>query len=179
MHNRLQKAADQRGQIPSIKHNHHFYFATNNPSTIFKKHLTVQIFKIYKLPITKLSKSKKVEGKSYKSRSVRNFHYISRQYQDEHCCWVCGKCEDYEFLPNETSCMDCGIGNWPTRDRTECFDLAVYFYKIQICKRGKFLNEFCKKSVKNKNDLKLHDSVCFKVIIIKHERNFFYAKFSN
>ncbi|KHN85912.1 putative metabotropic glutamate receptor mgl-1 [Toxocara canis] len=43
---------------------------------------------------------------------------------DEICCWACGKCEDYEYLLNETTCVDCGEGRWPTRDRTDCFDLA-------------------------------------------------------
>uniref|UniRef100_A0A914H5N1 G-protein coupled receptors family 3 profile domain-containing protein n=1 Tax=Globodera rostochiensis TaxID=31243 RepID=A0A914H5N1_GLORO len=44
--------------------------------------------------------------------------------EDELCCWVCGKCEDFEYLPNEISCMDCGRGNWPTPDRKGCFSLA-------------------------------------------------------
>ncbi|KAF7638281.1 G_PROTEIN_RECEP_F3_4 domain-containing protein [Meloidogyne graminicola] len=44
--------------------------------------------------------------------------------QDELCCWACGKCEDYEYLINETSCADCGKGNWPTESRTSCFSLA-------------------------------------------------------
>ncbi|KAL3078915.1 hypothetical protein niasHS_014697 [Heterodera schachtii] len=44
--------------------------------------------------------------------------------EDELCCWVCGKCEDFEFLPNETHCADCGPGNWPTPDRRGCFSLA-------------------------------------------------------
>uniref|UniRef100_A0A183BM47 G_PROTEIN_RECEP_F3_4 domain-containing protein n=1 Tax=Globodera pallida TaxID=36090 RepID=A0A183BM47_GLOPA len=44
--------------------------------------------------------------------------------EDELCCWVCGKCEDFEYLPNEVSCMDCGRGNWPTPDRKGCFSLA-------------------------------------------------------
>ncbi|VDK64733.1 unnamed protein product [Onchocerca ochengi] len=43
---------------------------------------------------------------------------------DEICCWACGKCEDYEFLINETTCVDCGEGWWPTADRKSCFNLA-------------------------------------------------------
>ncbi|KAM3725965.1 putative metabotropic glutamate receptor [Dirofilaria immitis] len=43
---------------------------------------------------------------------------------DEICCWACGKCEDYEFLANETTCIDCGEGWWPTADRRSCFNLA-------------------------------------------------------
>uniref|UniRef100_A0A915NB71 G-protein coupled receptors family 3 profile domain-containing protein n=1 Tax=Meloidogyne javanica TaxID=6303 RepID=A0A915NB71_MELJA len=43
---------------------------------------------------------------------------------DELCCWACGKCEDYEYLINETACADCGQGNWPNKDRTSCFSLV-------------------------------------------------------
>ncbi|KAH7732252.1 metabotropic glutamate receptor 3-like protein [Aphelenchoides avenae] len=43
---------------------------------------------------------------------------------DEVCCWACGKCEDYEYLANETSCVDCGVGNWPTADRKSCYNIA-------------------------------------------------------
>lgn len=43
---------------------------------------------------------------------------------DEVCCWACGKCEDYEYLVNDTTCIDCGQGMWPTADRKSCFDLA-------------------------------------------------------
>jgi len=48
---------------------------------------------------------------------------------DEVCCWACGKCEDYEYLPNETACVDCGTGFWPTEDRTRCFDLSINHLK--------------------------------------------------
>ncbi|CAK5036900.1 unnamed protein product [Meloidogyne enterolobii] len=44
--------------------------------------------------------------------------------EDELCCWACGKCEDYEYLINETACADCGQGNWPNKDRTSCFSLV-------------------------------------------------------
>ena len=43
---------------------------------------------------------------------------------DEVCCWACGKCEDYEYLVNDTTCIDCGQGMWPTEDRKACFNLA-------------------------------------------------------
>uniref|UniRef100_A0A915D961 G-protein coupled receptors family 3 profile domain-containing protein n=1 Tax=Ditylenchus dipsaci TaxID=166011 RepID=A0A915D961_9BILA len=44
---------------------------------------------------------------------------------DEVCCWACGKCEDYEYLANETTCVDCGTGHWPFSDRTGCYDLSI------------------------------------------------------
>lgn len=40
------------------------------------------------------------------------------------CCWACGKCEDFEYLINETTCMDCGEGRWPQTDRRSCYDLT-------------------------------------------------------
>ncbi|KAK0397750.1 hypothetical protein QR680_002252 [Steinernema hermaphroditum] len=48
---------------------------------------------------------------------------------DEICCWACGKCDDFEFLVNETTCVDCGKGRWPTKDRTDCYDLAHHELK--------------------------------------------------
>ncbi|VDN05716.1 unnamed protein product [Thelazia callipaeda] len=50
--------------------------------------------------------------------------YRKQLIKDEICCWACGKCEDYEFLANETTCVDCGEGWWPSADRESCFDLA-------------------------------------------------------
>uniref|UniRef100_A0A7E4W6B1 G_PROTEIN_RECEP_F3_4 domain-containing protein n=1 Tax=Panagrellus redivivus TaxID=6233 RepID=A0A7E4W6B1_PANRE len=43
---------------------------------------------------------------------------------DEICCWACSKCELYEYLANETTCVDCGEGWWPTDNRTACYDLS-------------------------------------------------------
>uniref|UniRef100_A0A0N5AI31 G_PROTEIN_RECEP_F3_4 domain-containing protein n=1 Tax=Syphacia muris TaxID=451379 RepID=A0A0N5AI31_9BILA len=43
---------------------------------------------------------------------------------DETCCWACSKCEDYEYLVNETTCMDCGEGRLPTPNRTSCYTIA-------------------------------------------------------
>ncbi|KAI6218429.1 G-PROTEIN-RECEP-F3-4 domain-containing protein [Aphelenchoides besseyi] len=40
---------------------------------------------------------------------------------DELCCWACSKCEDYEYLVNETTCADCGVGRLPNPDRKSCF----------------------------------------------------------
>uniref|UniRef100_A0A1I8AVZ6 G_PROTEIN_RECEP_F3_4 domain-containing protein n=1 Tax=Steinernema glaseri TaxID=37863 RepID=A0A1I8AVZ6_9BILA len=51
--------------------------------------------------------------------------YRKQLIKDEICCWACGKCEDFEFLVNETTCVDCGYGRWPTEDRTDCYDLAL------------------------------------------------------
>ncbi|CAP23141.1 LOW QUALITY PROTEIN: Protein CBR-MGL-1, partial [Caenorhabditis briggsae] len=45
--------------------------------------------------------------------------------KDEQCCWACSKCEDYEYLINETHCVACEQGWWPTQDRNGCFDLSL------------------------------------------------------
>ena len=39
------------------------------------------------------------------------------------CCWICIPCEPYEYLADEFTCMDCGLGQWPTADLSGCFDL--------------------------------------------------------
>ncbi|VDN53509.1 unnamed protein product, partial [Dracunculus medinensis] len=51
--------------------------------------------------------------------------YRKQLIKDEICCWACGKCEEYEYLINETTCVDCGEGWWPTPNRKDCYDIAV------------------------------------------------------
>ncbi|VDD92879.1 unnamed protein product [Enterobius vermicularis] len=53
-----------------------------------------------------------------------NFSCLSTKDLDETCCWACSKCEDYEYLINETTCMDCGEGRLPTANRTSCYNIA-------------------------------------------------------
>ncbi|VDO74220.1 unnamed protein product, partial [Heligmosomoides polygyrus] len=55
--------------------------------------------------------------------------YRKQLIKDEQCCWACTKCEDYEFLVNETYCSPCDLGWWPTEDRKGCFDLSVAHLK--------------------------------------------------
>ncbi|VDK54339.1 unnamed protein product, partial [Cylicostephanus goldi] len=50
-------------------------------------------------------------------------------FQDEQCCWACSKCEDYEYLINETHCVACDLGWWPTDDRKGCYDLSINHLK--------------------------------------------------
>ncbi|KAI6177304.1 G-PROTEIN-RECEP-F3-4 domain-containing protein [Aphelenchoides bicaudatus] len=42
---------------------------------------------------------------------------------DEVCCWTCSKCEHYEFIVNETQCVDCGEGRLPNKDRSGCYSI--------------------------------------------------------
>ncbi|XP_064632052.1 metabotropic glutamate receptor 3-like [Lineus longissimus] len=39
------------------------------------------------------------------------------------CCWVCDSCEDWEYLLDEFTCKDCGLGRWPHPDRKTCYQL--------------------------------------------------------
>ncbi|VDM61729.1 unnamed protein product [Angiostrongylus costaricensis] len=36
--------------------------------------------------------------------------YRKQMIKDEQCCWACSKCEDYEYLVNETYCAACELG---------------------------------------------------------------------
>lgn len=47
----------------------------------------------------------------------------------DHCCWICKTCQPYEFLPDEFSCKDCGIGRWPVQNKTSCFDLPQKYLR--------------------------------------------------
>uniref|UniRef100_A0A914W7D8 G-protein coupled receptors family 3 profile domain-containing protein n=1 Tax=Plectus sambesii TaxID=2011161 RepID=A0A914W7D8_9BILA len=52
--------------------------------------------------------------------------------KDEMCCWACAKCEPWEYLANETTCVECQLGWWPTPDRTTCYNLAEKELKHMI-----------------------------------------------
>ncbi|XP_033614130.1 metabotropic glutamate receptor 3 [Fukomys damarensis] len=45
------------------------------------------------------------------------------------CCWICIPCENYEYLADEFTCMDCGPGRWPSADLSGCFDLPEDYIK--------------------------------------------------
>ena len=45
--------------------------------------------------------------------------------QGETCCWVCNTCLDYEYMMDEYTCKDCGVGRWPNRNKTACYDIEV------------------------------------------------------
>lgn len=47
----------------------------------------------------------------------------------DHCCWICKTCAPFEFLPDEFSCRDCGIGRWPIQNKTSCFDLPQKYLR--------------------------------------------------
>ncbi|XP_014609016.1 PREDICTED: metabotropic glutamate receptor [Polistes canadensis] len=52
-----------------------------------------------------------------------------KKQQGDTCCWVCDQCEEYEFVYNEYTCMDCGPGSWPHADKRGCYNLPVKHIK--------------------------------------------------
>ena len=49
--------------------------------------------------------------------------------QGDTCCWICDKCEPYEFVLDEHTCSDCGHGSWPYEDKLSCYQLEVQYMK--------------------------------------------------
>lgn len=45
------------------------------------------------------------------------------------CCWICIPCEPFEYLADEFTCADCGLGRWPSADLTSCYDLSEDYIK--------------------------------------------------
>ncbi|XP_070557629.1 metabotropic glutamate receptor 3-like [Ptychodera flava] len=43
--------------------------------------------------------------------------------EGENCCWICTKCQPWEYLKNEFSCVDCGNGSYPTADLKGCYKI--------------------------------------------------------
>ncbi|KAK0179971.1 hypothetical protein PV327_005663 [Microctonus hyperodae] len=48
-----------------------------------------------------------------------------RKQQGDTCCWVCDRCEEYEYVYDENTCKDCGPGWWPHPDKRGCYALPV------------------------------------------------------
>ena len=49
--------------------------------------------------------------------------------QGDTCCWICDKCEPYEFVVDQHTCRDCGHGSWPYDDKLSCYQLEVQYMK--------------------------------------------------
>lgn len=43
--------------------------------------------------------------------------------QGDTCCWICDKCEEFEYVLDEFTCKDCGYGHWPYPDKKSCYQL--------------------------------------------------------
>ncbi|KAL4226726.1 Metabotropic glutamate receptor 3 [Mactra antiquata] len=46
------------------------------------------------------------------------------------CCWVCIKCQAYEYLKDEYTCKDCGEGKWPYEHRRGCYSLEEQYMEF-------------------------------------------------
>lgn len=46
------------------------------------------------------------------------------------CCWVCIKCQAFEYLKDEYTCKDCGEGRWPYQDRSGCYQLEEQYMQF-------------------------------------------------
>lgn len=60
-----------------------------------------------------------------------NYKYITSfsSIQGDTCCWICDKCEEYEYVFDEFTCRECPPGLWPFSDKLSCFKLPVKFIK--------------------------------------------------
>lgn len=59
------------------------------------------------------------------------------------CCWVCIKCQNWEYLKDEYTCVDCGEGRWPYQNRLGCYKMEEQYMQwdsiyslIPICLSG-------------------------------------------
>uniref|UniRef100_A0A1B0FA03 G-protein coupled receptors family 3 profile domain-containing protein n=1 Tax=Glossina morsitans morsitans TaxID=37546 RepID=A0A1B0FA03_GLOMM len=52
-----------------------------------------------------------------------------KKQQGDTCCWVCDKCESYEYVHDEFTCLDCGAGYWPYRNKTSCYALPIEYLR--------------------------------------------------
>lgn len=39
------------------------------------------------------------------------------------CCWICHRCDPWEYVVDEFTCRDCGHGRWPYAHKQSCYDL--------------------------------------------------------
>ncbi|XP_037761561.1 metabotropic glutamate receptor 2 [Chelonia mydas] len=45
------------------------------------------------------------------------------------CCWICIPCQPYEYLLDEFTCMDCGLGYWPNGTLNGCYELPQEYIR--------------------------------------------------
>ena len=44
------------------------------------------------------------------SKSLKNIFFPQKMSEGETCCWVCTRCQDFEYQVDEFNCEDCGVG---------------------------------------------------------------------
>lgn len=50
-------------------------------------------------------------------------------FQGDTCCWICDKCEEYEYVYDEFTCKDCGPGFWPYDNKLSCYALELQYMR--------------------------------------------------
>ncbi|XP_025106909.1 metabotropic glutamate receptor-like isoform X3 [Pomacea canaliculata] len=50
---------------------------------------------------------------------------IKNIQKGEQCCWICTKCNPWEYIRDEKTCESCPEGRWPYANKTGCFQLEV------------------------------------------------------
>ncbi|KAJ8977495.1 hypothetical protein NQ317_005754, partial [Molorchus minor] len=50
-------------------------------------------------------------------------------FQGDTCCWICDKCEEYEYVHDEFTCKDCGPGYWPYKNKLSCYSLELEYIR--------------------------------------------------
>lgn len=56
-------------------------------------------------------------------------YYEKKCFQGDTCCWICDKCEEYEYVYNDFTCKDCGAGFWPYKDKLSCYALELQYIR--------------------------------------------------
>ncbi|KAI8764219.1 metabotropic glutamate receptor, partial [Biomphalaria glabrata] len=52
---------------------------------------------------------------------------IKYNQKGEQCCWICTRCNPWEYIQNEKTCESCEAGYWPYPNKTGCFALEVQY----------------------------------------------------
>ncbi|KAH9510157.1 hypothetical protein Btru_043617 [Bulinus truncatus] len=52
---------------------------------------------------------------------------IKNMQKGEQCCWICTRCNPWEYIQNEKTCESCEAGFWPYPNKTGCFALEVQY----------------------------------------------------
>lgn len=46
------------------------------------------------------------------------------------CCWICNRCEPWQYVVDEFTCADCGDGRWPYAHKQSCYNLTLQYMRF-------------------------------------------------
>ncbi|KAL3189489.1 hypothetical protein MRX96_002796 [Rhipicephalus microplus] len=46
------------------------------------------------------------------------------------CCWICNRCEPWQYVLDEYTCADCGDGRWPYAHKLSCYNLTLQYMRF-------------------------------------------------